>query len=402
MKNNIGLILILLASHQAESQNGWEQKNNFPAQARESAISFSTGGKGYVAIGTQGGTYYTDFWEYNPASDQWSQKADFIGEGRKYSAGMSVNGNAYIGTGMAAAGLKNDFFEYNSSSGAWVQKTNFAASPRQKGVAFSIGSKGYMGTGMDHLDYYEDFWEYDPATDTWTQKANAPGRKKMGAVGFSIGNRGYCGLGFDSRGEYRKDVWEFIPEGNYWRRIPDDFPGVGREDAVSFGIDEYRRGYILCGYFRGNSFLKDAWALDQVTQLWSRLPDVGGTGRRSAIGFAIGTTIYVGMGIDSPGVCHADLWSYAVPPPVTATPEVNDDFSRIFPNPFSDFLSIEIDAEGAVFSLYNLDGKVVDMATVTRGKNILPVASLPDGTYLYAIRSGDDKKISFGKIMKAE
>lgn len=399
MKNNIASILMFL-SLQAASQSGWVQKNNFPAQPRESAVSFSIGGMGYVCSGTQGSAYYTDFWQYDPATDQWSQKTDFIGEGRKYSAGMSISGNAYVGTGVTASGLKNDFFEYNTGSGAWAQKAGFAASPRQKAVAFSIGNKGYMGTGMDQFDYYEDLWEYDPAADTWTQKADVPGHKKMGAVGFSIGSRGYVGLGFESRGEYRKDVFEYIPEGNYWYRIPDDFPGVGREDAVALGVDALGKGYILCGYFRGTSYLNDCWSLDQATKLWSRCPNFGGNGRRSAIGFAIGTTVYVGMGIDSPGVCHADLWSYQIP--LTAAPEVNADFSRIFPNPVSDFLSIEIDAEEGVFSLYDLDGKLINTAALSHGKNILPVAPLPEGCYLYEIRSNDDKKFSFGKMMKVK
>jgi N-acetylneuraminic acid mutarotase len=59
----------------------WTQLANFPAQGRQLASGFSIGNKGYVTCG-EGGSYFNDLWEYDPATNQWTQLASLPGAGR--------------------------------------------------------------------------------------------------------------------------------------------------------------------------------------------------------------------------------------------------------------------------------------------------------------------------------
>jgi hypothetical protein len=88
MKKNTMLIGILLTAFAmiSRAQGTWTQKADFGGTERLSAVGFSIGTKGYIGTG---GKYpdppYSDFWEYDPATDVWTQKADFAGSPREYA-----------------------------------------------------------------------------------------------------------------------------------------------------------------------------------------------------------------------------------------------------------------------------------------------------------------------------
>jgi hypothetical protein len=65
------LILFLLAS--TAKADYWVQKSNVGGLNRADATGFSLNGKGYMGTGYSG-TYQSDWWEYDPASDTWTQK----------------------------------------------------------------------------------------------------------------------------------------------------------------------------------------------------------------------------------------------------------------------------------------------------------------------------------------
>lgn len=68
------------------------------------------------------------------------------------------------------------------------------------------------------------------------------GRKN--AVGFSIGSKGYIGTGKNVE-TYFKDLWEYDPLTNSWTQRA-DFGGGDRENAVGFNVGN--KGYIGTGY----------------------------------------------------------------------------------------------------------------------------------------------------------
>jgi len=280
--------------------DGWTQKADFGGSARFSAVGFSIGSKGYVGTGSDGSTYYNDFWEYDSATDTWTQKADFGGLARFSAVGFSIGSKGYVGTGSDGSTYYNDFWEYDPATDTWTQKANFGGLARFSAVGFSIGSKGYIGTGSDGATYYNDFWEYDPAANTWTQKADFGGSVRNAAVGFSIGSKGYLGTGSDGSTRY-KDFWEYDPDIDTWTQKA-DCGETGRALAVGFVIEA--KGYIGMG-----ATSKDIWQYDPANDTWTQKTDFGGTARFWTVSFCIGSNGFIGTGSDG-SIGYKDFWMY--------------------------------------------------------------------------------------------
>jgi hypothetical protein len=74
----------------------------------------------------------------------------------------------------------------------------------------------------------------------------------------------------------------------------------------------------------------------------------------------------------------------------------------VSPNPTSDVATVKFDlnnASDAIFTLFDLTGKVVMTKTVTAGvSNAIEVASINAGTYFYNVKAGDN--VATGKLIK--
>ncbi len=117
----------------------WTQKADFPAIARAYGVGFSINGtKGYVGTGNSGNAhegFKNDFWEYNPANtgSPWTRKADFPGAARDCAVGFSIGAKGYIGLGLFGNdydSIENDFWQYDPGTipggpGSWMQKADF-------------------------------------------------------------------------------------------------------------------------------------------------------------------------------------------------------------------------------------------------------------------------------------
>jgi N-acetylneuraminic acid mutarotase len=64
------------------------QKANFPGNARNGAIGFSIGSKGYLGMASNYNP--DDLYEYDPNSNTWTYKAAFPGSERAFGVGFSV------------------------------------------------------------------------------------------------------------------------------------------------------------------------------------------------------------------------------------------------------------------------------------------------------------------------
>jgi N-acetylneuraminic acid mutarotase len=247
------VLLLNLMSFNELFADGWTQKANFGGSERYATVGFSIGSKGYIGTGSDGSTYYKDFWEYDSVTDTWTQKADFGGAARGLAVGFSIGSKGYIGTGSDGSTYYKDFWEYDPANDTWTQKAPFGGTARASSVGFPIESKGYLGTGSDGSTEYKDFWEYDPNSDTWAKKADCGGTARVLAVGFFIGTKGYIGMGATS-----KDIWEYDPANDTWTQKV-DFGGAARVWAVSFSIGS--NGFIGTG-FDGTIGYKDFWKYD--------------------------------------------------------------------------------------------------------------------------------------------
>ena len=295
----------------------WIKKSDFGGAAREDAVGFSIGNKGYVGTGYDGDKYIKDFWEYDPATNTWSQKADFGGTARCSAVGFSIGAKGYIGTGLNFTGTNylgtKDFWEYDPSTNIWTQKADFAGIERFSAVGFSIGDKGYIGGGDKDLGQYpalNDFWEYDPSSDTWSQKSDIGTYfNTQDAIGFSIGTKGYIGTGYDGTGVLTDKFWEYNPATNTWTQ-KSSVGGYRRNSAVGFSIGGL--GYVGTGEL--SDLKEDFWEYNPSTDKWTQKTDFVGGKRRSAIGFSIGDKGYVGTGsIGTPGYQQTyfnDFWEF--------------------------------------------------------------------------------------------
>lgn len=271
------------------ANNSWTQKANVAGLPREGAVGFSIGNKGYVGTGRvrvsdlvyENGK---DFWEYDPVTNSWTKKADFGGNARQGAVGFSIGKKGYIGTGNDGI-LTKDFWEYDSDSDTWTAKAGFGGSPRSAAVGFSIAGKGYIGTGNDG-GLKNDFWEYDPGNNSWVQKANFGGPAIDKGAGFSIGGKGYIGAGFAGFGNFfttiTPEFWEYNPITNTWQKKA-NFPSSQRHGTTGFSIGN--KGYFMAGnagqtYFLGGSLTNEVWQYmdDNVTgQAYSSnlVPSIG-------------------------------------------------------------------------------------------------------------------------------
>ena len=137
-------------------------KANFGGLIRQDAMGFSIGSKGYIGGGFDGiGTYYDDFWEYDPTLDLWTQKANMLGGISNNAAAFTIGGKGYFCDGGNPNPI-NDLIEYDPSINTWTLITPSGSLPpaRIDAKGFSIGGKGYISTGYTNSGRLKDLWEY--------------------------------------------------------------------------------------------------------------------------------------------------------------------------------------------------------------------------------------------------
>ncbi|MCL1941949.1 MAG: hypothetical protein FWF54_00120 [Candidatus Azobacteroides sp.] len=160
------------------------------------------------------------------------------------------------------------------------------------------------------------FGTLDAFSQAWSikQDADFPGGGREHAVSFVIDNIAYLGRGgtpnFGSNGgSYRsKDFWQYNPQYEQWTQIAADFPGRERAGAVAFVING--KGYVGLGSGNNGNLFKDFYEYTPATRTWTRIADFPGTARYGATAFSIGNAGYVGTGSDRDGSPTGDFYKY--------------------------------------------------------------------------------------------
>ena len=340
--------------------NSWTSKAVFPGQARTAPVGFAIAGKGYVGTGynSTSNSYLNDFWEFDPVANTWTQKADFSGPGRRLAAAFAVGGKGYIGAGI---GLFNggeinysDFREYDPATNVWTQRANLVpqwgmagfallgkgyvaggasgasasssllefnpvantwtlkgqvgdASGRASAFAFATSTHGYFGAGYyygNHVKYYNDFWAFDPVTSLFTSRQYLGGMAMQNASAFGIGAKGYFIAGSRYNELAGQETWTYVPSTNGWQKSPN--VDQGNEASAAFTIGN--AGYKVTGYGFVNQPLYDFHGsrVDAGTGTWSGIANLNSRG--SAVGFSASGKGYVGLGTN--GTNKNDLWQY--------------------------------------------------------------------------------------------
>jgi N-acetylneuraminic acid mutarotase len=116
---------------------------------------------------------------------------------------------------------------------------------------------------------------------SWIARPNYPGIARNDAVSFAIATKGYVGTGSTTNNGYRRDFWEWDQATNTWTQIA-DFGGTARAFATAFATDG--RGYVGLG--QDTARRQDIWEYDPLTNTWTQKGDFPGGPRSQAVGFA--------------------------------------------------------------------------------------------------------------------
>jgi N-acetylneuraminic acid mutarotase len=296
----------------------WAYTCDFGGMSRTDAVSFVIGNYAYVGTGYNGteDEYLKDFWRYDGSA--WSQVAPFPGVARRGAVAFVANGKAYVGTGTDGTtddeGIIKfkDFYEYDPVANTWTQIADFSGSGRYGAVAFGIDNCGYVGTGYDD-DPTADFYKYNTTSKEWSPVASM-NFKRQDATAFVIDGKGYVVTGSNSN-SYLKYFQRYDPSTNQWTDmhviIPtdadsfDDDYSIKCSNTVSFVIGT--DAYITTG--GQGSAGSSTWKYNSLTDRWTQKSDFEGSGRSSAVAFALNGKGYVATG-NSSGYYLGDVWTF--------------------------------------------------------------------------------------------
>lgn len=292
----------------------WQSAADYGGAAVWFARAFTINGLAFMGTGYDESSQTTAFWQYDPAADAWARKADFPGTARGAAVGFAIGEKGYIGLGYGPAGQLDDLWEYDPQSDHWLKKASLPGLARDHSGSFVIGASAYILGGM-HGDggagsvYFTEVWAYDPQADLWSRKADLPEAVTEPAC-FVLGGKGYMGTGtLGSSSQLTGHFWEYDPQIDRWTSRA-DFPGPERYGAVGFAVGN--RGFFGTGL---NSYtvsaagvFRDIWEYDAAADSWTKKAALGGNGRGAAVAFVLGSTVYVGSGVDSEARLRRDFW----------------------------------------------------------------------------------------------
>ena len=392
------LVLTIFAGIGSYAQGYWTQKADFGGTERCSGIGMATTTKGYVFCGYKGGVdHFKDTWEYDPIANTWTQKADFPGVKRRWLMGFVLNAKCYVGMGAFMQPDGNyiyytDFYEYNPATDTWAQKASFPGSPRAASFCFNSNNMGYVGGGSGVNGALDDLWKYNPNTDTWTQRNNITCGARWACAYFSIGANAagrtvYVGLGTNGT-TYFKDLWEYNIGSDSWSQKA-NLPGVARWYAGYFSIGNY--GYMGSGN-DGYSYLQDFYQYDRSTDSWTQIPDLTGVGRCEAFSFFINDRGFIGSGLTDQFAYTPDFWEYT--PSwygIDNTMQPNM-LINIYPNPATDYISIETKETGVTAFIYSMHGQLLIQKTLGQ-TNQIDVSKLATGVYALKLVTAKNESV---------
>jgi N-acetylneuraminic acid mutarotase len=405
--NTIKYVCLLLFSYSAiaENPNTWTRVSDFGGIPRAGGISFSIDSFGYVGLGfyindtTFADTYPTDFWQYNPYTNEWKQKASFPGDGRLNPTSFVIGSKAYVGLGFGSGPNQNNFWEYDPSIDTWTQITNYGGGQRESAFGFSIGGKGYVGMGYTDTasTYKKDMWEYDTTSGTWTQLQDFPGLEVDDDFLFSIAEKAYIGFGYNSLNSSQlNDLWQYDPSSDTWTQLA-NFSGNpinGAPFAFSIGGKGYLDVYYDSSANDPSSANYSSYfgEYNALTDMWVQKDSFSGNARMGLGYFSVDNRGYAGIGTPfSAGSCVKDFWMYTPDSVATGLKSIDDNSIVIYPNPVSDKIYISATLTNTSISILDMTGQSWQVQIIG---NEINVSALPSGVYCLRLQNSDGFLIS--------
>lgn len=144
--------------------NGWTRITNNPLGNRSNAKSFTIDSLIYFGFGHDFSTNKMDVWSYNPMTNTWSQLPAFPGAARMSPLVVVADGKAIVGGGhqYGVGVILSDFYEYDPSTNQWTTLANNLIPRRSFPSYFSLNGSGYVFGGLNPSGgSYSDLWQVD-------------------------------------------------------------------------------------------------------------------------------------------------------------------------------------------------------------------------------------------------
>jgi N-acetylneuraminic acid mutarotase len=386
------LSLPLLLCHILVSAQ-WTQLPDLPGPAREHAIAFVSGNHLYVGTGRGEDGALNDLWRFHLINETWQQMMDLPAPGRMEAAAFAVLGRGYVLGGRNEENSLAEVWSFHPVSNAWTQRNDLPGGVRHGAVAIEGVNVGLMATGMlDENTPSNDFWKYYPSLDQWEPMPAFAGVPRSRAAVIRRDNMIVISGGLDASGDELEDAWYFdvVNETGWWLQAPDlphpmhDHSGAGVSAAIIGGTAAGTPQELVFQQFGGH---------------WNEMPAFPG-GARSA-GVAVATvneemvTIYFGTGSGAAGL-HNDWWK--ISQPVGMKEMVKKEDLRIFPNPASGLLQLDLPAgKMAEIAILDLTGRKIHGQSGS-GTTTIDVGDLAPGRYI--ITTTQEDVISTGSFIK--
>lgn len=380
------LLIVVLNGSTSFGSLQWTQKADFASSSRHRASSASCGNKGYVGLGHYNGTgvetYFSDWWEYDPATNAWTQKADFIGNNGNGELGarvISLDSVCFVGLGELD---HTRLYKFDPSTNSWSQVSSPPASNQFRDTQDMV---------IGHKAYFTDLWgdelyEYDCDLDLWIYKGLLPLPWYFVFSAFTLNDCIFV-KAYDQ-------IWRYDPNANSWWFV-NNFPGVAELASVAFV--QHDKAYIVCGHgATGSEVTSEVWEFDPITYGWTQIDDFPGTSRRYSTGFSIGDRSYLSTGTN--GTNFKDLWEFNVLAGVGL-----DDFEvselNVYPNPVMEKVTFS-SSKNLVYdvSIADLAGREVSSGSTINGTLELDRGNYRSGVYVYTIKT-ENQVVHSGRIV---
>lgn len=312
LDQSVGIVNKIVVSYLSR----WTRMKDFPGNPRVMGLSFAVNGKGYIGLGSaeEYSNWYSDFWEYEPATDTWTQLSDFPGQARAKFATLVIGSKIFIVGGITGhnsngtSDYSQEVWEFDSNTKNWSQKNDFPGIVRANAFGFVIGDTGYFGCdGGGSGIWHGDFWKYSSSTDTWMQLNDIPNSMITDDIsGISNGIDGYILTNVCGSPCNKRYFWKYDKVNDTWIDVP-DMPGP-YEQTTGFLLNG--NFYIGTGIFSNWPGTNSFFEFNVSTNTWSS-KDFKGSARRTATSFALGNYGYLLLG---QGECHCanlhDVWRF--------------------------------------------------------------------------------------------
>jgi len=352
----------------------WDKKADYGSFGRHRAVAVAIGNKVYAGTGHLNGDgsdeWYSEWWEFDPASNSWAQKADYIGNngnGDQDLTAIAIDGIGYIGLGQWG---NAEHFKYDPTTNTWTPIANAPSGSFSNTDPFVIDGFGYFPEAGTNA-----FYRFDPVQDTWTLIGQMPASVGHRNPTFVIGSKGYFKNGYS--------FFEFKPTTNTW--IPRaTFPGIAPNNNI--GLSQNGYGYFIGGYLGWGDMYPEVWRYDPNNNSWTQMQDYPFTTRRWCVKAKIGEKCYMGLGTN--GTNFNDFWEFNA---VAGNDEFKIENFKAFPTLATDHVNF---TSGSIndfkIVVYNTSGVQVSAINAVNGSARLERSIIPSGTYIYHVVQNDE------------